>query len=183
MRNTKQEIIHFWFEETEPQLWFQHSEEFDDHIRDRFSVTYDMAKDGLCHDWAIDAAGSLALCLVLDQFPRRMFRGTAAAYATDEKAQLIAKQALHKGFDQVMPHEQRFFLYLPFEHSEDVNDQKRNIALFKAMERENPLAYRTAMRHFQTFERFGRFPQRNEALGRENTPEEEVWLKENAGNY
>lgn len=183
MRNTKHEIIRFWFEETQPQLWFQRSESFEEDIRARFSTTYDMAKDGLCDDWAVDAVGCLALCLILDQFPRRLFRGQAQSYATDDQALLIAKSAVHKGFDQILPHEQRFFVYLPFEHSENMTDQKRNLQLFKAMEHENPLAYRTAQRHFATFERFGRFPQRNAALGRENTPEEESWLAENAGNY
>ena len=113
MRDTKQEILNFWFVETEPTLWFQRNPEFDATISDQFSITYDMAKDGLCHDWSVDAAGALALCLVLDQFPRRMFRGTSQAYATDEKALLIAKQAVHRGFDKVLPPEQRFFMYLP----------------------------------------------------------------------
>jgi uncharacterized protein (DUF924 family) len=177
MRNSKQEVLNFWFMETEPQLWFMRSDEFAESIRDRFEVTYNLAADGLCHDWAVDAAGSLALCLVLDQFPRRLYRDTGKAYATDEKALLVAKQAVHKGFDQVLPHEQRFFLYLPFEHSEKLADQKRNLELFKAMAHENPIAYRTAQQRFELFERFGRFPQRNEALKRESTPEELEWLK------
>ena len=177
MRNSKQEVRNFWFMETEPQLWFTRSNEFADRIRDRFEVTYELAADGLCHDWAVDAAGSLALCLVLDQFPRRIYRDTVKAYATDDKALLIAKQAVHKGFDQVLPHEQRFFLYLPFEHSENIADQKRNLELFKDMEHENPVAYRTAQQRFDVYERFGRFPQRNEALGRESIADEQEWLK------
>ena len=178
MRNTKQEILNFWFMETDPRLWFQKHEEFEAELADRFSITYEMAKSGLCNDWSSDAPGCLALCLVLDQFPRRMFPGTEKAFGTDEKALLIAKQALYRGFDQILPHEQRFFIYLPFEHSEQISDQKRNVELFKAMQDENPLAYRTALRHFETFQTFGRFPQRNEALGRESTPEEKVWLEE-----
>lgn len=177
MRNSKQEVLNFWFMETDPQLWFSQNNDFDQLIANRFMTTYEMARDGLCHDWAIDATGSLALVLVLDQFPRRMFRGTARAFEADETARLIAKQAVHKGFHQVLPHEQRFFLYLPFEHSENIADQKRNLELFKAMEHENPVAYNTAQRHYATFEKFGRFPQRNKALGRESTPEEVEWLK------
>lgn len=177
MRDTKQEVLNFWFMETDPNLWFARSDEFNERIRDRFAVTYDLACDGLCHDWAHDAAGSLALCLVLDQFPRRLFRDTARAYATDETALLIAKQAVHKGFDQILPHEQRFFMYLPFEHSENLGDQTRGLSLFKAMQNENPIAYLTAQRRFETFSKFGRFPQRNEALGRESSADEIEWLK------
>ena len=181
MRNSKQDLLNFWFMESDPHLWFSHSEKFVENIRDRFGVTYTLAKDGLCHDWAFDASGALALCLVLDQFPRRLFRGTCEAYQTDETALLIAKQAIHKGFDQILPHEQRFFLYLPFEHSERLADQKRNLELFKSMEHENPVAYNTAQRHFETFERFGRFPDRNEALERDSTPEELEWLENFVG--
>ncbi|MCF8496061.1 MAG: DUF924 domain-containing protein [Alphaproteobacteria bacterium] len=178
MRDTRHEILHFWFIETDPILWFQNSPAFDGRVREQFSVIYDMAKDGLCNPWKNDADGALALCLVLDQFPRRIYRGAAAAYATDEAALLVAKEAVHRGFDQILPHEQRFFLYLPFEHSENMADQKRNLELFKSMEAANPLAYRTAQRHFRTFERFGRFPERNEALGRPSTEEEKRWLAE-----
>jgi uncharacterized protein (DUF924 family) len=181
MRDTRHEIIHFWFEETEPQLWFQNNPQFDERIRDRFQVTYDMAKDGLCNNWGTDADGSLALCLVLDQFPRHLYRGAAAEFATDERALLVAKQAISKGFDQVMSHEKKFFLYIPFEHSERFSDQKRNLELFKSMENENPLAYRTALRRYEVIEKFGRFPQRNKALGRDTTPEEQAWLDETGG--
>lgn len=178
MRDTKHEINYFWFEETEPQLWFQRSADFERQIRDRFLVTYDMAKEGLCNGWASDADGCLALCLLLDQFPRRIFAGTAAAYETDEKALLFAKQAVHNGFDQVFPHERRFFLYLPFEHSEEAHDQKKNLELFKAMDKENPVAYHVAQERYEVFERFGRFPERNAALNRESTDEELKYLEE-----
>ena len=181
MRDTKQEIIYFWFEETEPQLWFQQSPEFDARIRERFSITYEMAKDGLSNHWAADAEGAMALCLVLDQFPRRMFRGSAAAYATDEKALLVAKQAVSKGFDKLHTPIRRFFMYLPYEHSERLSDQKRNLELFKSMEKDNPVAYAVALRRFETIEKFGRFPDRNAALGRETTPEEKLWLDKHGG--
>lgn len=176
MRDTKQEIIHFWFEETEPQLWFQKNDDFDAMIRERFEVTYEMARDGLCNPWSDDAEGALALCIVLDQFPRNMFRGTAAAFATDEQALLVAKRAISKGFDQVLTPMKRRFLYLPFEHSENLTDQKRSVELFEAMKEDDPLGYEYAVRHLEVIEQFGRFPHRNRALGRENTPEEEVYL-------
>jgi uncharacterized protein (DUF924 family) len=177
MRDTKMEIVHFWFEETEPQLWFQTHEDFDARVRERFAVTYDMAKEGLCNSWSSDAEGCLALCLVLDQFPRRLYRGQAAAFATDEKALLVAKQAIHKGFDQVFTHEKRFFLYMPFEHSENISDQKRNLDLFKSMEKQNPLAYAVARQRYDIIEKFGRFPDRNAILGRASTDEERAWLE------
>ncbi len=176
MRDSKQEIVHFWFDETEPSLWFQNNPAFDAKIRERFSLIYDMAADGLCNSWASDAEGALALCLVLDQFPRRMFRGQAKAFGTDEKALLIAKQAVARGFDQLYAQEKRFFFYMPFEHSEKMSDQKRNLELFKAIERENPLAYLVAQRRYAVIEKFGRFPDRNVALGRESTPEEIAYL-------
>jgi uncharacterized protein (DUF924 family) len=176
LRDTRQEIIHFWFEETEPRLWFQRSDEFDSIIKDRFAMTYNMAKDGLCNGWNVDADGCLALCLLLDQFPRRMFRGTAAEFETDERALLIAKQAISKGFDQVLTPEKRFFLYIPFEHSERLSDQKKNLELFKSMQEENPVAYFVAQQRYAVIEKYGRYPERNAALGRENTPEEKAYL-------
>ncbi|HQX27429.1 MAG TPA: DUF924 family protein [Alphaproteobacteria bacterium] len=176
MRDTRQEITHFWFEETEPRLWFQRSDEFDSIIKDRFAMTYNMAKDGLCNGWNVDADGCLALCLLLDQFPRRMFRGTAAEFETDERALLIAKQAISKGFDQVLSPEKRFFLYIPFEHSERLSDQKKNLELFKSMQDENPVAHFVAQQRYAVIEKYGRYPERNAAMGRENTPEEKAYL-------
>lgn len=178
----KSEIIHFWFEETQPQLWFQQNDDFAAILRDRFGVTYDMAKDGLCNNWAVDVDGCLALCLLLDQFPRKLFKGTAGEFETDERALLIAKQAVSKGFDQLLTPVKRFFLYIPFEHSERFSDHKRNLQLFKSMEEDNPVAYNVAQRRFAVIEKYGRYPERNKALGRENTPEEKVYLNELAGS-
>ena len=178
MRDTKFEINQFWFEETAPQMWFQRSEDFETQIRERFLVTYEMAREGLCNGWDVDAEGCLAMCLLLNQFPRRLFAGTGQAYETDEQALIIAKKAVHNGFDQVLPHERRFFLYLPFEHSERETDQKRNLSLFQAMEQENPVAYHVAQERMETFKRFERFPERNEALGRESSEEELAYLAE-----
>lgn len=176
MRDSRQDILNFWFVEAEPAQWFQTNLEFDHTIRERFSVVHEMAKKGLCNSWVSDAEGALALILVLDQFPRNMFRNTARAFESDEKALLVAKQTVHKGYDQLLSPEKRFFIYLPFEHSENMNDQKRNIELFKDIKDVNPLAYEHALRHKKTFDKFGRFPWRNKALGRENTPEEDEYL-------
>ncbi len=181
MRDTKHEIVHFWFEETDPRLWFQRSEQFDATIRERFGMTYEMARDGLCNSWSVDAQGCLALCLVLDQFPRKMFRGTAAEFATDERALLVSKQAIARGFDQLLTPVKRFFLYIPFEHSERLSDHRRNLELFRGMESDNPVAYRVAQQRFAAIEKFGRYPERNAALGRDSTPEERAYLAERSG--
>ncbi|MCB1651036.1 MAG: DUF924 domain-containing protein [Alphaproteobacteria bacterium] len=181
MRDTQDEILYFWFEELAPSQWFQSSAAVDADIRERFLVTHEMAADGLCNSWAVDAEGSLALIIVLDQFPRHMFRGEARAFATDEKALLIAKQAVHKGFDQVLEPVKRGFLYLPFQHSEVLSDQGRSVELFGAMAEENPAGDMYARRHYVPIEKFGRFPHRNQILGRQSTPEEIQFLKENSG--
>ena len=177
MRDSRQEILHFWFEESDPSSWFQISDKFDEQIRERFSVVYEMAKDGLSNHWADDADGALALCLTLSQFPRRIYRGKAQAYESDDRALIIAKQAISRGFDQLMPHEKRFYFYMPIENSENLTDQKRNLDLFKAMQDENPIAYTVAERRYNTIEKFGRFPERNAALDRDSTDEELEYLK------
>ncbi len=181
MRDYQDEIIHFWFEETEPQMWFQSNEAFDERIRDRFLVIYDMAREGLCNHWADDAEGALALIIVLDQFPRHLFRGKPQAFETDEKALLVAKKAVNKGFDQILTPVKRGFLYLPFQHSEKLADQERSVELFGAMAEDNPAGDMYAKRHHKPIELFGRFPHRNEVLGRESTAEEIEFLKTHDG--
>jgi uncharacterized protein (DUF924 family) len=181
MRDTKQEIIYFWFEETAPQLWFQISEPFDRTIAERFSVTYEMARDGLSNHWNDDAEGALALCIVLDQFPRHMFRGSPRAYESDAKALVLVKQAIARGFDQLMEPVRRGFLYLPFQHSEQLADQERSLELYTKMKNVNEAGYMYALRHHAAIARFGHFPHRNAILGRESTPEELEFLKNNGG--
>ena len=177
MRDTKLEVIRFWFEESQPQQWFQKNESYDQEISERFMVTYDMAKKDLCADWTKDADGVLALCLVLDQFPRNMFRGTAKAFETDEKALLISKEALHRGFDSVLSPVKRKFIYMPFMHSENIEEQKRCVSLFDAMKDDDPMSYEYAVKHMEVIEKFGRFPHRNAVLGRESSEEELNYLK------
>lgn len=176
MRDTKQEIIRFWFEETRPEQWFQVTESFDNLIRERFAATCDMAGEGLCDSWSADAEGCLALVIVLDQFPRHIFRDRPEAFATDRKALLIAKHAISKSFDQLLDPVKRGFLYLPFQHSEDLHEQNRSVELYGAMKEENRTGYEYAVRHQEVIEKFGRFPHRNYILGRESTPEEEEYL-------
>lgn len=183
MRDTKEEILHFWFEETAPSQWFQKNEVFDGQITDRFLVSYEMAANGLCDGWSSEPDGCLALCLLLDQFPRNMFRGLPRAFATDKKALLVAKYAISKKFDQLLPPIQRRFIYLPYEHSEKLSDQEKAVALFAAMKEHDPMGYDYAVRHYEVIERFGRFPHRNKVLGRENTPEEEEYLAQDGAGF
>ena len=177
MRDTKQEVISFWFEETMPQQWFQKNDSFDQEIRERFYVTYDMAKKGLCTDWAREADGVLALCLVLDQFPRNIFRNDPKAFLTDNQILLIVKEALHKGYDALLNPVKRKFMYMPFMHSESLNDQKKSVSLFETMKKDDPLSYEYALKHLDVIEKFGRFPHRNEILERDSTEEEMKYLK------
>lgn len=183
MRDNKQEVIVFWFEETQPAQWFQKNPDFDSLVRARFFDVYEQARGGKLSDWGSDPDGALALCLVLDQFPRNMFRASAQAYATDDKALVVAKQAIHRGFDQLMAPLRRRFLYLPFEHSEKLSDQKRSVDLFASMQKDDPLGYEYAMRHYVVIEKYGRFPHRNAVLARENTPEEVEYLSQPGSGF
>jgi len=177
------DILHFWFEETPEKDWFQGGEAFDAKIKERFRSVYDSAAAGAFESWAEDAQGALALCIVLDQFPRNMFRGSAQAFASDDHALRVARQAVERGFDRELSPVQRRFLYLPFEHSEDLADQKRSVALFETIREEDELGYDYALRHLDVIERFGRFPHRNAALGRTNTAEEEDYLSQPGAGF
>lgn len=176
MKDSQADILTFWFDETQPQQWFQTNPDFDALIRERFTEAYEKARDGILDDWRRDADGCLALCILLDQFPRNMFRGTKQAFATDGKGLVVAKYAVSKGFDQVLPPLKRRFIYLPYEHSENLNDQRKCVELFEKMTKDDPLGYDYAVRHLKVIEAYGRFPHRNKILGRMNTPEEEEYL-------
>lgn len=177
MRDTKQEVLRFWFDEVEPAQWFQKNDSFDAEIRERFLTTYEMARRDLCSDWTRDADGVLALCLVLDQFPRNMFRDTPKAFVTDSKILPIVKEALNKGFNQLLSSKKRRFFYMPFMHSENLSDQKRSVKLFETMKKDDPLSFEYAAKHHEVIEKFGRFPHRNAILGRESSEEELEYLK------
>ncbi len=181
MKDTQGDILNFWFVETQPSLWFQTNPDFDQSIRSRFLEEYQRAFSGKYDEWKSSPDGCLALCLLLDQFPRNMFRGERAAYASDAKAILIAKHCISKGFDQIFQPIKRRFIYLPFEHSETLSDQKRAMDLFETIREDDPVGYEYSLRHFKVIDRFGRFPHRNKILGRDNTPEEEEFLLANPG--
>ena len=183
MKDFQKDILDFWFVETQPQQWFQVNEEFDRTIIARFSEPYEMAARGEFDDWQKNADGALALCILLDQMPRNMFRGTPKAFDTDKKALIVSKYAISKGLDQVLPLQKRRFIYLPFEHSENMNDQHRCVELFEKIKEDDPLGYEYAVRHLDVIEKYGRFPHRNKILNRENTSEEDEYLAQPGAGF
>ncbi|HQX94584.1 DUF924 family protein [Thermomonas sp.] len=159
--------------------WFGGGDAFDAECRDRFLDAHHAAARREHAHWMDDAEGALALLILLDQIPRNVFRGSGHAFASDGLARQYATQALAAGFDAASEPELRMFFYLPFEHSEDMADQDRAVELFAALGNDNLLAYANA--HRDVIARFGRFPHRNAALGRSNTPDEQAWLDAGGG--
>ena len=172
--------MRFWFgdEDRSRAEWWRKNEDFDREIRDRFGALYEEAASGALDGWRESAEGSLALVIVLDQFPRNMFRGDPKTYATDEKARATAEYAVDRAFDRELSPVRRSFLYMPFMHSEDLADQRRSVELFEGMD---TAGY--AVRHMEIVERFGRFPHRNAILGRATTPEEAEILREPGSSF
>jgi uncharacterized protein (DUF924 family) len=166
------------------KIWFEKDAAFDK-LCTQFLADLERAASGEFDALAGTPAGAVALAVLLDQLPRNLFRGTARAFATDPKARAVAQRAVDAGFDRQLSPVERVFLYLPFEHSESLEDQHRSLALFESLpitpefpaaERDRTIDY--ARRHLEIIERFGRFPHRNGALGRASTPEELAFLKE-----
>jgi uncharacterized protein (DUF924 family) len=169
-----EEVLSFW-REAGPDRWFTRDEAFDNSIRECFLATYEAAARGELADWEATAEGALALVIVLDQFPRNMFRGEARTYAADALARAAANTALKRGYDLDVPEAERGFFFLPFMHSENLVDQNRCVELYRAAGDEN-LKY--ALEHRDIIRRFGRFPHRNAILGRTSSPEEQAFLAE-----
>lgn len=172
---TPAEIIAFW-REAGPKRWFTHDPAFDEAIRTQFEATHFAAARGELNAWAESAEGALALLLLLDQFPRNLFRGSAHQFATDGLARAVATQAIARGFDAGLEPDWKSFFYLPFEHSENSADQARCVALCEATGDANLVKW--AKLHADIIARFGRFPHRNAALGRESTEDEIAFLNE-----
>ena len=183
-------LLRFWFGEGEEygsprSFWFEKSEEVDREIRERFSEDHERAASGELEDWKSGPRECLALILLLDQVPRNIFREDARSYATDALAREAARHAIESGFDSELENVERWFVYLPFEHSEDMEDQRRSVELFEAMggDGEDVDVAHYARRHLEIVERFGRFPHRNRVLGRESTPEEAEFLEEPGSSF
>jgi uncharacterized protein (DUF924 family) len=187
-----QEILDFWFgRESEPgygefrAAWFQKDEEFDREVQTRFREDHERAASGGLDEWREEARSALALVILLDQFPRNMFRGDAKTHATDAKAQETSEYAIERALDRELPAFQRMFLYMPFMHSESIEAQRRSVALFERLAGEDgaPDVTEYAVGHRDIVERFGRFPHRNAILGRETTPEEAEFLTQPGSSF
>lgn len=176
---TAQDIRGFWFSEAVQPYWFARSDDVDAQIKNDFSDTYEAAHRGDLDHWMQNAADALSLVIALDQFPRNLFRGSGRSFESNDIALAHARAALGQGYDQELSETERQFFYLPFMHSEALADQDRSVKLYEALGNENALDF--AHQHRDIIARFGRFPHRNEVLGRENTPEEAEFLKTHSG--
>ena len=173
-------VLAFW-REAGPDKWFNKDTAFDAEIRARFLDTYEAAAAAKLPDWEATREGALALVIVLDQFPRNMFRGSARAFAADPLALAVAKRAIERGFDIATPVQERAFFYLPFEHSEELANQDRCCALFRTTGDADLVKW--AELHADIIRRFGRFPHRNAILGRQSTAEELAFLREPGSRF
>jgi len=166
-------VLRFWLDTVGPGHWYEPDPDLDTRIRDNFETLWRQAGDGALDHWMLTPRGALALMILLDQFPRNMFRGTAAAYRTDSRALRIAKQAIRRGHDKAIPEPERQFFYLPLMHSEGLADQERCVRLIKlGMPATGRKQLDHARRHREVIRKFGRFPSRNGPLGRHDTEAE-----------
>lgn len=179
------EIYEFWFGKPGEaghgdvrEFWFGGGPALDREIRDRFLGHYDRAAAGECENWTSDARSWIALIVLLDQFPRNIFRGDKQSFAADPLVREYARRLVASPLHAELITVEKVFAYLPYEHSEDINDQKKCVALYRALEphvaKDEWIEF--AVQHYDIIRQFGRFPHRNNILGRENTPEEAAWL-------
>ena len=187
-----QRVLAFWFDGPDGAArgrvrgeWFGKDPAFDDAIRRAFGALIERALAGECDHWALDAGTAPALVLVLDQFTRNAFRDTPRMFAGDAKALATARRIVAEAWDRDYDSLRRWFCYLPFEHSESLDDQRESLRLFGQL-RDDPLAggaWPWAVRHHEVIERFGRYPHRNAILGRPSTAEEEAFLREPGSRF
>lgn len=163
------DVLKFWFA-LDPEQWWNGGPELDQRIRQNFVELWSEKRQLPADSFLTDALSAVAGVILFDQFPRNMFRGSAEAYATDPLALAIVKGAVDAGLDEELEPQERKFLYMPLQHSENLDDQDRAVLLFTALGDEHQLGY--ARHHREIIERFGRFPHRNAVLGRPSRPEE-----------
>ena len=182
------EILAFWFPpgtHAERDVWFRKGEAFDREIRERFGAALAAGIAGAFGEWCTTPHGSLARVVLLDQFTRNAFRGTPDAFAGDARALATAQAAIERGFEAALGPYERWFLYMPFEHSEDLAMQERSVELFATLAKQTgvdgPLPW--AEKHRDVIRRFGRFPHRNAILGRASTPEEIAFLAQPGSSF
>ena len=186
-----EDVLEFWFgvpgnpDYAKPRpLWFTKSEATDQLVRQRFTDTVEAALSGQLDGWAVTPRGALASILVLDQFTRNIFRDTPRAFAGDSEALRLASNLVDRGDDRSLAPIERWFAYMPFEHSEFLNDQIESVRLFSELARDGlhePLDW--AVKHYDVIKRFGRFPHRNAIFGRESTADEIEFLNEPGSRF
>lgn len=181
MVESAESVLSFWVDTVGIEHWYMSTPEIDREITDRFMVTYEAARDGNLDSWQDDARGSLALLLLLDQFPRNMFRDDPRSFATDPMARAVARAAIECGQDKDIDGLVRQFFYLPFEHSEDLADQEYGYQKFLSAMPDLALGLLHARAHHEIIRIFGRFPFRNKVLARTSTPKEEEFMEK--GGY
>lgn len=184
------DVLDFWFGAPDAPdfgksrpLWFTKSDATDQQVRNLFGSTVEAALSG-CNDWAATPCGALASIIVLDQFTRNIYRDTPRSFAGDPEALRLASRLVDRGDDRALAPVERWFAYMPFEHSEFLNDQLESVRLFEQLARDGlpePLPF--AIKHCEVIERFGRFPHRNSILGRESTAVEVSFLKEPGSRF
>lgn len=175
------EVLRFWFEELSQEDWFAGGEELDHKIKDRFSDIHGQVAAGEFWQYRTSAHSVLAEVIVLDQFSRQLFRGSAQAFAYDSMALTLAQQVIAAGFDQQLNVDERMFLYMPFMHSKSQAIHVAAVPLFESLGIEETLKYEHI--HKDIIDQFGRYPHRNEQLGRESTPEEKEYLEKNQESF
>ncbi len=176
------EVLDFWFAPGMEERWFKKDPAFDAEVRTRLGLPRERAAAGELESWRHGAEGCLALIVLLDQVPRNLFRGQARAFETDAAARELTGHALAQGLDAALTQDQRGFLYMPLEHSESLTDQDHSLRL-TAMLVEDPGWHEWALPHRDIIARFGRFPHRNAALGRQSTPEELAFLEQPGSSF
>ena len=186
------EVLDFWFgSPSSPQhgrsraQWFRKQADFDAQIVSRFAAVHDAALNGSCRHWEATPLAALALVVVLDQFPRNMFRDSPRAFATDAAALGVSRRMVERGFDRLLRPIERCFAYLPYEHSEELAVQRRSLVLFEGLRFSSDCAGNIdyAYRHYDIIHRFGRFPHRNAVIGRTSTPEEVEFLRQPGSGF
>ncbi|MFK8181874.1 MAG: DUF924 family protein [Phormidesmis sp.] len=190
-------ILTFWFGASKPKTvgqyrkeWFVKSNDFDQQIRQHFLVDIEKAAQGDYDHWQQQARYAVALLILLDQFPRNIYRGSAKSFETDHKAIEVATKLVETEMDQTLPPVYQFFIYVPFEHQETLAQQNRAVALMTQLVKRHPnidqglkSGLDFAIRHRDVIERFGRFPHRNEILGRQSTAEEKAFLTQPGSRF
>ncbi len=178
---TDKDVLDFWFQELSPKDWFSGDKALDEVIAQRFGALHEQARQGELYHWRLTPEGRLAEVIVLDQFSRNLFRGTPESFASDPMALALAQEVVSSGADERLKPEQRTFLYMPYMHSESLKIHEEAVQLFKSNGIENNLDFE--YRHKAIIERFGRYPHRNEILGRESTVEEIEFLKQPGSSF